>query len=324
MRTPDFWRKKNLLSVILLPLSLIYWLIFRLLWALGKESEFAIKVVCVGNLTAGGAGKTPAAIASGKILRAKKVNFAYLSSGYKGDDVEFCEVLINSDSKKVGDEPILLSEIAPTFVARDRRQGVRKIEELGYDLVILDDGMQDKSIKKDFTFVVIDGKTKFGNEMLIPAGPLRQTIKSGLKMANRIVAVGGMDEGLIRIIGGCKALDKVIVAAVGATDVDDFKGREIFAFCGLGYPEKFFSFLDDLNLNIVRKKSFADHYSYKDSDLDLLIEESMQAGSLLLTTKKDWVRFDEKYRQKIDFLGINFTFKEEGVIVRDIEKITNK
>ncbi len=320
MKTPKFWREENILSFFLLPLSLIYWALFKILWLFRKENEFAIKVVCIGNLTAGGAGKTPTAIAVGKILKEKGVNFAYLSSGY-GGKVNFCEVLKDSSADEVGDEPILLSEIAPAFVAKNRIEGVKKIQDLGYELVVLDDGMQNNSVKKDFVFLVVDGKTKFGNDMMIPAGPLRQSVREGFKMADRIVVVGGVDEDLKGRLEAVEAFYKVVVAEIESPRVGDLLGEEILAFCGLGYPEKFFDFLKNNGLKIVKTKSFADHYSYKDKDLRGLIKYAQQKGLKLVTTKKDWVKFSEEYRQKIDFLDIKFTFKQKDVIIDDIEKI---
>lgn len=323
IKTPKFWRKKSLISLILLPMGEIYWIMSNIAWKLKTPRQVeGVKVVCVGNLTLGGAGKTPTAIAIGKALKAKSINFAYLSSGYKGAAVDFCEVKIDSDHEFVGDEPILLSEVAPTFVCKDRYAALKRLKDLGYELVILDDGMQNNSVKKDFLLTVVDGKSKFGNGFLFPAGPLRQTIRSGLRMADSIVVVGEVDEYLMKKIEKCKALDKLTRVATSSPDAKKYKGKKLFAFCGLGYPEKFFSFLTELGLDVVRRKSFFDHYNYKNSDLDSLLERAKKEGLELVTTKKDWIKFSEKYRKEISFLGIDFTFEQEGGIIEEIVKIT--
>ena len=322
IKTPKFWRKKNLISLILLPLTEVYWLVFNILWKLKEPKKIAgIKVVCIGNLTLGGAGKTPTAIAIGKALKDKGINFAYLSSGYKGSAKDFCEVKIDSDHEIVGDEPILLSAVAPTFVCSDRYEALKQLKDLGYELAILDDGMQDNNVQKDFLLAVVDGKTKFGNGFLFPAGPLRQTIRSGFAAADKIIVVGEVDEYLRAKMEKYSVLPKLVMVTASSPDVKKYEGKKLFAFCGLGYPEKFFSFLSAINLNVVRKKAFVDHYNYKNSDLDSLLKRAQKEGLELVTTKKDWIKFNEQYRQKINFFDIDFAFDKESEIIEEIVKI---
>ena len=191
IKTPKFWTKKNLFSLSLLPLSLIYFLGFSLVKFFVKTKKISKPVICVGNLIAGGSGKTPTVIALGKILHKMNVKFAFLSRGYMGDGSKF--LLLKKDhenkSSQVGDEPLLLLETAPTFVAKNRFFAAREIERMNkFSTIVLDDGMQSNSLHHDFTVLVIDGKIGFGNEFLIPAGPMRQTLKSGLKEANFLPA----------------------------------------------------------------------------------------------------------------------------------------
>ncbi len=321
MKTPNFWRERNVVSYVLWPLSLLYWLGFKISWMLSRKRKYKIKIICVGNLTAGGAGKTPVAMAIGKILQKEKVKFAYLSSGYKGRFGDFCEVDEKSSHEEVGDEPLLLSSVGPTFVTNDRAIGIKKLETRGFDVVILDDGMQDGRIVKDLLIVVVDGKIKFGNGFMMPAGPLRSWVKRGLNIADRIIAVGGADRDLMSKIELCGDVAKLVIADVNSSNVDKFKDKKIFAFCGIGYPEKFFDFLSSNGLSLAKKEAFADHYAYKNGDLERLIALADENGLKLLTTKKDWIKFDEKYRKKIDFVDIDFTFKEENVIVRDLKNV---
>jgi len=326
IKTPKFWLKKNVISLLLWPLSLIYAVGFCAARFFKKKNAIAKPIICVGNLTVGGSGKTPTAISIGKILREKGINFAYLSRGYQGKEKDFCEVRFSSSkAADIGDEPLLLSEIAPTFVTKNRFEGAKKLEQKSeLQAIIFDDGMQNNSVKKDLLILVIDGKIKFGNGFLFPAGPLRQSVSSGLKAADLIVVAGEIDEELQQILSQEIAQNKVVKTKIVSNNLEEFRGQKLLAFCGLAYPEKFFSYLRNSGLNVEETEIFADHYFYKNSDLESLTKKAENLGARLITTKKDWVKFDENYRKKIDFLDIEFVFENQEILTQKIEKILNK
>lgn len=326
LKTPKFWQKKNLTVFLLLIFSAIYWLVFNFNKLQQKifSKKAKIPIICVGNIIAGGSGKTPIAIAIGKILQKNKINFAYLSRGYLGKFNELQTLDENSNFNDVGDEALLLKEIAPTFVAKKRVFAACKIsDDYDFQALILDDGMQNFSLQKDLTIMVIDGKIQFGNKFLIPAGPLRQSILSGLKISDLIVVIGKIDENLRKILQKQIEENKVFQAEIKSKNLDKFQNQKLFAFCGIAYPEKFFSYLQENGCEIVERKVFGDHYSYNNQDLKNLVEKANEINAKLITTKKDWIKFNSFYKEKIDFLEIEVEFLEEEKITSKILKILN-
>lgn len=300
-KSPNFWRRKNLWSFLLWPFSLVYWLGFCLRRCFARPGEVAARVICVGNVVLGGAGKTPMALGIGRFLRKKGVKFAYLSRAYGADFKGVREVKIGDDFRKVGDEPLLLCDQGPVFVAKNRYEGAKFVADKGFEVIILDDGMQNTSLKKDFTVMVIDAKLQFGNNMLFPAGPLRQSVKSGLKEADLVAVIGEGEVGL-------PEFERFLVKPL---NIEEFRGQKLLAFCGLAYPEKFFGFLQENGLEVAQKVGFADHYAYKRRDLKELWRKAEENGLKLITTKKDWVKFDRDFREKIGFLDIEIEFSGE-------------
>ncbi|MDX2083022.1 MAG: tetraacyldisaccharide 4'-kinase [Rickettsiales bacterium] len=320
-QTPQFWTKKNLLSFLLLPLSWIYFLVSLLLRK--KSYKISKPVICVGNLIAGGSGKTPTAIALGKILREITIKgnfeFAFLSAGYMGDGAKF--VLLNEGkhvAKNVGDEPMLLTQTALTFVAKDRLFGAKQIDNIKkIKAIILDDGMQNNSLHKDLTIAVVDGKIAFGNGFMIPAGPMREPLKLGLKKADFVVVIGEMTPDLEKKLSG----KKIVLARLITKNLAEFSGKKLLAFCGLAYPQKFFTFLKDSDLEVLQEKSFPDHYNYKIEDLDSICKIAHLKGLDLITTKKDWVKFPPIFQEKIAYLDVELEFVDQEFVAQELRKI---
>ncbi len=328
IKTPEFWRKRNLISFALLPLSLLYFIGYSLVNFFTKTTKISKKVICVGNLIAGGSGKTPTAIALGKILNeiilekkiANNFAFAYLSRGYMGDGSKF--LLLSKDgglrADQVGDEPLLLIDTAPTFVAQNRLFGAKQIEIIKkFQLIILDDGMQNNSLYRDFIILVIDGNIGFGNEFLIPAGPMRESVKQGLKKADLIVLIGEASEKLLKKLEG----KKIAKAKISVVNLQQFLEKKLLAFCGLAYPQKFFSLLKKEGLEVLDTYSFADHYSYKISDLKDLVKIAAEKNLQLITTKKDWIKFPKNFQEKIPYLDIELEFENKDLIKSELRKI---
>lgn len=328
LKTPKFWLKRTAISYALLPFSAIYYAIFLLRKKFSNPQKIAKPVICVGNIIAGGSGKTPTAMALGKILQDLEVNFAFLSRGYMNDGTKFLMLRSEDklDAKKVGDEPIILSKMAPTFVAKNRLFGARQIEKMtNFQAIILDDGAQNVHLKPDYIILVIDAKVVFGNGFLIPAGPLRETIRSGISKANLVVVVNDDSSNLIKNLKKSPILEfakkKIIGAQIIAKNSEEFSNKNLLAFCGLAYPEKFFKFLKENNLKVEQELGFADHYSYKNSDLEKILEICSNKKLTPITTKKDWVKFDKKFQNKISYLDVEMHFDDVDLVRNEMKKI---
>lgn len=308
MKTPQFWHKRSFISYLLLPLSAVY-LLGHCLNVLRKKSHKIKKpIICIGNLVSGGAGKTPVAIAIGKVLKELNIDFAFLSSGYGGEIKDFTEVRKEiHKSQDVGDEPLILSETASTFICRNRVFAAKQIELMPEKkLIVLDDGLQNPSIKKDFSILVIDGNYGFGNGFVMPAGALREPVKCGVKKADLIIIIG---EDKFKISE--KFSDKKIIKAkTNFINYDKFVGKNVVVFCGIGRPEKFFDNLEKNKINILEKFSFADHHQYLNNEIEKILKIAKENNAAVITTKKDWVRLDAKYQNQISCLDIEVEFEE--------------
>ncbi len=270
----------------------------------------------------GGAGKTPVAIAIGKILQELNIDFVYLSGGYGSQIKNF--TLVNKakhSSKDVGDEPLLLSEIASTFISRDRLVAASVIAKTpDKKLIIMDDGLQNPTITKDLSILVIDGNYGFGNDFMIPAGPLREPINIGIKKADLIIIIG---EDRYQIAQDFCANKKVINAKIIPTNWKNFYQKAVIAFCGIGRPEKFFTSLEENNINVITKFSYSDHHQYQEREIRKMINLAKKNNVALITTKKDWIRLDEVYRKQIDYLDIKVEFENADVLRDKLIEIAN-
>ena len=318
IKTPEFWLKKNIKSLLLTPISFIYWIFFTFDKLFSKNYSSKKFVICIGNINLGGSGKTPSAIAFGKILEELDINYVFLSRGYRGTNKKL--LLLDSKGsyspKITGDEPLLLKEQAPTYICKNRLKAIRQLSDnSNFDAIILDDGYQNNSVKKDLNILIIDAKFGFGNKLLFPAGPLRQSVKSGLKQADLIIVIGKMGLKLKKIIPD----EKIINASIKIKNVKKFQGKQYIAFCGIAYPQKFFSLLKENNINLYQQIEFSDHYKYCAKDLDKIIHLSQKHKMPVITTKKDWVKFDDKYKKQIDFLDIDIIFSDKNKVKQFIK-----
>lgn len=312
-----------MLAWALLPFSLLYFIAAFLRGILRKSEKISKPVICIGNLIAGGSGKTPTAIAVGKILREiapqQDFEFAYLSKGYRGDGAKFVALRDGKYmAKNVGDEPMLLVKTAPTFVAKNRLFGAKQIDNIKeIKAIILDDGMQNNSLHKDFTILVVDGKIAFGNGFLLPSGPMREPLFCGLKKAGLVVVIGEISEELAKKLSG----KKIVQAQLLIKNIENFRGKKLLAFCGLAYPQKFFDLLQKHNLEICETKSFPDHYAYSNKDLEKLCAVADKNFWQLIATKKDWVKFPKNFQDKISYLDVELEFLDKQLVADELKKI---
>jgi len=286
MKTPAFWQHKTLLSTLLMPLAYLYETFSTFARLKTAPVTLPIPVICIGGVTAGGAGKTPVALYFGTRMNALNINAFYLTRGYGGSLVG--PVRVNPEkhtAAEVGDEPLLLAQILPTIKCADRLAGAKLALKQGAEAIIMDDGFQNPSLTKKLSVLVVDGRTGFGNGRLIPAGPLRERIKNAVNRSHMIVTVNRTTR-----IPPFPDDKPVFVATTFAKDGAMFKGKKIFAFCGLAYPEKFFEMLRSLGVKMIASQAFADHHPYTRQELNKLIIAASAEKAVLVTTSKDMVR----------------------------------
>jgi len=335
LKTPKFWLQKNFIAYALWPLSLVYLGCTKIIKFLQSPQKCRKPIICVGNLTMGGSGKTPVALALGKILREMNINCAYLSKGYGGhSDLVF--VNEKSTARMVGDEPLLLAEIAPTFIAKNYICGAQEIVRNNIaQLIIMDDGMQNNLLKKDFLIVVIDGQIKFGNNFLFPAGPLRESVYKGLSKADLIIVLGKINQNLRDIFQNINQefqknypnsanniFDKKIIQAnLKTKNLTNFSNQKLIAFCGLAYPQKFFSYLENQGLKLANSYEFPDHYFYKISELEHLLQQAKMQNAKLITTKKDWIKFPRNFQKQIDYLEVELEFEDKNLLIEKLRQL---
>lgn len=310
MRAPEFWRHSGgAMPALLSPLGLLYGTAARLREAAATPWRAPVPIVCVGNLTVGGAGKTPTALALGAILRSWKLRVMFLTRGYGGRLRGPVEVdPARHGARDVGDEPLLLAARAPTWVARDRKDGARAAIADGADVVIMDDGLQNPALRKDLRLVVVDGGAGFGNERVLPAGPLREPLARGLARASAFVLIGDDERGLApRLARHAPVLRVRLVPDARARAL---AGVAVHAFAGIARPEKFFATLAALGARVAGTHAFADHHPYSEAELALLADAAARAGAILVTTAKDFVRVPERRRAAVTPVGVDLVFDE--------------
>jgi tetraacyldisaccharide 4'-kinase len=293
MLEPSFWwRKPGLRATLLAPLAAAYGRIATQRMARqGKRAE--VPVLCVGNFTLGGAGKTPTVIAIATMLAAAGERVFCLSRGYGGSIAGPKIVDAHADhAMEVGDEPLLLARVAPTIVARDRVAGANLAKAQGATVVLMDDGLQNASLAKDFTLAVVDGRRGIGNARVFPAGPLRAPLDMQLQRSDALLVVGDSSNACDVVAAaraqGLPVLHGKLVPDTAACTA--LKGRKVLAFAGIGDPEKFFASAQEAGINIAECRLFPDHHRFSAEEAANLIMEAEHHGLVLLTTKKDHAR----------------------------------
>ncbi|MBY0500768.1 MAG: tetraacyldisaccharide 4'-kinase [Alphaproteobacteria bacterium] len=312
MKAPAFWyQPKGILSTLLKPFGWLYGIGGKLLRS--KDGQrFPIPVISIGNIICGGAGKTPTALALAKLLQLRGHKVHFVTRGYGGSQVGPVEVdPMNHSPLDVGDEPLLLARQAPTWVAKERALGVQKAAEKGAQLIILDDGHQTTGLYKDVSFVVLDFSQGFGNGCVIPAGPLREDLSTGLKRTDALIGIGQGEISISRPLFKAKSIPQPLV----------LPSNRVIAFCGLGFPQKFYKMLEDLETDLVATHSFPDHYIYKKEDLLGLQKMAKIHEGVLVTTRKDAIKIPTAWQISFYVLDINIEFEDpEGMYHLILEK----
>jgi tetraacyldisaccharide 4'-kinase len=315
MRAPGFWwrapDRPGLLPRLLAPLGWLYAAgTARRLRQPGYTSR--VPVICVGNLTAGGAGKTPTVIALVDRLSARGRKVHVVSRGYGGSlegPVRVEEARHKAD--QVGDEPLLLSAFAPVWVAKDRAAGVRAAEAAGAQVVLLDDGFQNPAVKPSLGLVVVDAARGFGNGRCIPAGPLRETVATGLSRADLVLTIGdSADHAQFDATWGplnpTRLRGRLQPLQMGM----DWKGERVLAFAGIADPSRFFATLQAEGAEVLRGEALGDHETLSETLLRRLESEAAAAGAQLVTTEKDAARLPPPWRPKVLTLVVRLKLED--------------
>jgi tetraacyldisaccharide 4'-kinase len=316
IRAPDFWQQPaGLRAKLLSPLSA--------LWTYAGRSRIkrpgakvSVPVICVGNLSMGGTGKTPTVISIVAELAKQDISTHIVSRGYGGTISGPTLVTDHHTAQDVGDEPLLLSAFAPIWVAKDRSAAANAAVEAGAQVIVMDDGFQNPALAKDLSVVVVDAARGFGNGRVFPAGPLREPVQDGLRRAQAVLVIGNpiaQDKfakdfenrfaGTV-IRGHLKPLETGM----------DWSGLRCMAFAGIGYPEKFFETLAELGADVVKKVPLGDHAPLSETLLRRLVAEAQQLNAQLVTTEKDAVRLPADYRSEVLTLPVRLEYADPSAL----------
>jgi tetraacyldisaccharide 4'-kinase len=295
MKAPAFWSR---------PPGMAAWLLAPLGWLYGRFTAARMArqgaaagapVICIGNLTAGGAGKTPTARWVAEWAARQGLKPAILSRGYGGrlEGPVMVDPAAHS-AADCGDEPLLLARSSPVVVARDRPAGAALAVARGADLIVMDDGLQNPSLRKDLRIAVVDGESGVGNGFCLPAGPLRAPLADQLPHIDAFLIIGGGGAPGDAVTAAAEAAGKPVFRGKLAPDpaaVTALRGKRLLAFAGIGRPEKFFRSLQDAGLDLEDVVPFGDHYPFTQADVDALTEQAREDGLTLVTTEKDAMRW---------------------------------
>ena len=311
MRAPDFWQSRGGLASLLSPLGALYGASVAFKARHAKPLDAGMPVICVGNLTAGGSGKTPIAIAVAQALRARGRKPFFLTRGYGGSEQGPVQVARAHSAAAMGDEALLLVRAAPTIVARDRAAGAKLAAQKEADILVMDDGHQNFALRKSLSLVVVDAETGFGNGRMIPAGPLREPVRQGLSRADAVVLVGDGSPDLGDFSGP-------VLRARLTADTASVDGKPVFAFAGIGRPEKFVASLEAGGAQVMGSCFFADHHPYTDDEVLQL--KAVAGEALLVTTEKDFVRLSVTQREGIRAIKAMASFDDPAGLGRLLDR----
>lgn len=299
MQTPEFWHIDCAAARCFTPISWVYQAVGKLRRNMAKPYDPGIPVICVGNVVAGGAGKTPICLSIADYVKSRGVSPVFLGYGYGG--LYGGPLVVDPHQHQaihVGDEALLLTRSAVTIIGEDRASAARLAASESADLLIMDDGFQNPYVKKSLSLLVVDGEYGLGNGRVIPAGPLREKFDDAVARADAVVLYGVDKHDLFSRVSP----EKQILRARLAPDqmqIEKLRNKKLIAFAGIGRPQKFFDMLTNLGLNVVSCHAFPDHHYFSSAEIVLLQQKAAEAGAALVTTAKDLVRLEWPLREGI-------------------------
>ena len=327
MRPPKFWdRSKSWQATLLRPLGHLYAMATARRLANEETEHLDIPVICVGNINAGGTGKTHTVIAIVERLRDMYQTPHIVSRGYGGTlegPVRVNPAIHNAD--QVGDEPLLLAAFAEVWVSKDRALGGKAAQEAGATVVVLDDGHQNPALHKDLSIVVVDAAHGFGNGHCLPAGPLREPVKAGLDRADLLLSIGSKTAQ--DTFNDCQKLQEIthITASLEPLKTGmDWSDTRAFAFAGIGHPEKFFATLRGLGSEVVHTEPLDDHQKLSSNLLMRFEADARAKGAQLVTTEKDAVRLPISFRSKVITLPVRLHFEDDKPLQNALQALRFK
>ncbi len=302
---PKFWdnNRISLYSIFLLPVSLLLQIINFVRRLVVKSHKFSIPIICVGNIYLGGTGKTPLCLELFSILKNLNKNAVFIRRKY--------------DSFQ--DEINLLKQIGPVYEKSKRISALNEAIQNKFEVAVLDDGFQDFSVEKDLSIVCFNEKQWIGNGFIIPSGPLREGL-SALTRANCVIINGKKNINIENKILKNNKLIKIFYSKYQPQNISNFKNKKIICFAGIGNPINFFNLLKKNEINVLEQISFPDHHNYSKIELDNLIKKAKENDASLLTTEKDYLRIEEKYRESIYCLKIKIEIENKNEFIEEIKK----
>ncbi len=322
MKTPEFWyQSRGFMSYALAPASWLYRAGAKARRWRARPYRARIPVLCIGNIVAGGAGKTPAALALARLLREAGHKPVFVTRGYGGKEQGPVRVdPARHTAREVGDEALLLARAAPAWVGRDRAAAVRKAETEGSH-IILDDGFQNPHVLYDRAFLVIDETTGFGNGMILPAGPLREKAGDALGRASAVMLVASEDRPETPLDLEAEGFKGPVLRCRIAPEENGtlLRGQKVLAFAGIGRPGKFYQTCRSIGLVLAATMDFPDHHAFTTRDMARLQDAAGKRGARLITTEKDWVRVPEALRPDIAVLPVSLIFDDPDALRRMVE-----
>ena len=308
LKKPNFWQEKNhILSIIFFPISLIIQLLLKAKKKLVISKSFKMPVICVGNIYLGGTGKTPLVLTIARELINYKIRPAIVKKFYKDH---------------LDEHNLIRNNLDCLFLDNKRSKAIKMAENNEKNFVILDDGFQDFSIKKDLNILCFNSNQLIGNGFTIPSGPLREGLKS-MKYADVIVINGDKNELFEKKINSFSKNAKIFYSRYVPDNIEEFKNKDLFAFAGIGNPENFFKLLNNNKLKIKKTISFPDHYKFERKELEKIVMESKKNNLEIITTEKDYFRIKDLGLKQIKYLKVKLEIKEKEKLIKyllDIKK----
>ena len=303
---PKFWDKTQIsfIAILLLPFSLLIKFLSLLNQFFTKTVKSEIPVICVGNIYLGGPGKTPLCIEIYSILKNLEMNPAFIRKEYS----------------LFQDEVDLQKKIGPVYQNKKRIKAIQEAQKNNKNVAILDDGFQDFSFKKNLSIICFNEKQWIGNGLIIPAGPLREDL-SALKRANCVFINGKINKNIENKMLEKNEKIKIYYSKYTPQNINEFKGKKIVAFAGIGNPNNFFDLLKDNNLNIIETIKYPDHYKYSEQELENLSNKVRNNDAILITTEKDYLRISNNYKKIIKYLKIKIEIENKNDFIEEVKKV---